>query len=269
MAILSCAVCDGEFQAHGRSKYCSPACRASGTAKAKADYMKRWHAEYAAKNGRTQGSDWRREFRGIDPRAEVLCFSCNEPLVNVRSNQSRYPLHKVCRQTAPEWMRKGRDKPESTKVTALRAAQAKAAAGTSGGGRVWTAGDCSWCAESFVGLSHYCSTRCRTAAKFARRSSGQSFNIPPRDRLKIYERDAWICQLCDHPVDSNLRHPHIWSATLDHIVPQSQMLIPDHSPSNLRLAHMWCNSARGDGSNMTETEFLERVAAHFDGALAA
>jgi 5-methylcytosine-specific restriction endonuclease McrA len=47
-------------------------------------------------------------------------------------------------------------------------------------------------------------------------------------------------------VDITLHYFHPLSATLDHIIPQSHMLIPDHSDRNLRLAHRSCNSARGD-----------------------
>jgi len=36
------------------------------------------------------------------------------------------------------------------------------------------------------------------------------------------------------------------SATLDHLVPQSLAITPDHSANNLRIAHRRCNSARGN-----------------------
>lgn len=65
-------------------------------------------------------------------------------------------------------------------------------------------------------------------------------------RLAIYERDGWTCQLCGDPVDRTLHPSDPWAATLDHIVCQAWTDEPDHSPSNLRLAHRWCNSLRGD-----------------------
>jgi 5-methylcytosine-specific restriction endonuclease McrA len=65
-------------------------------------------------------------------------------------------------------------------------------------------------------------------------------------RLAVYERDGWICQLCFEPVDPNLPHLDNWAATLDHIVCRAWTDEPDHSPENLRLAHRWCNSVRGD-----------------------
>jgi len=70
--------------------------------------------------------------------------------------------------------------------------------------------------------------------------------VPPKVRRAIYERDGWMCQLCDDPVDPDLGQSDLWGPTLDHIVCQSWGEEPDHSPGNLRLAHRWCNSVRGD-----------------------
>ena len=68
--------------------------------------------------------------------------------------------------------------------------------------------------------------------------------IPRADRLAIYERDGWACQLCFEPVDKDLHYNDRMAATLDHIEPQSSALIPDHSAENLRLSHRACNSRR-------------------------
>lgn len=65
-------------------------------------------------------------------------------------------------------------------------------------------------------------------------------------RQEVYDRDGWVCQICFEPVDPALDASDQWAATLDHIVPRSYTLIPDDSPENLRLAHRWCNSVRGD-----------------------
>jgi hypothetical protein len=74
-----------------------------------------------------------------------------------------------------------------------------------------------------------------------------AIQISDRDRLAIYERDKWTCQLCQEPVDPTLdRFKHAMAATLDHIAPRSLTLFPDDSPANLRLAHRACNSARGN-----------------------
>ena len=71
--------------------------------------------------------------------------------------------------------------------------------------------------------------------------------INPIQRNAIYVRDNWVCQICRKPVDRTLDHAtDPMGATLDHITPQSLSDEPDHSPSNLRLAHRVCNSARGN-----------------------
>lgn len=71
--------------------------------------------------------------------------------------------------------------------------------------------------------------------------------IPRVERLAIYERDEWTCQLCLGAVDLSLYFNDRMAATLDHIEPQSAALIADHRPENLRLAHRACNSRRSNG----------------------
>lgn len=108
-------------------------------------------------------------------------------------------------------------------------------------------GPCAWCGEVFTAItftqSRYCSKGCgRNAAKYRH----GRFVISQRARLTIYERDGWTCGICSEPVDPDAGPSDPWAATLDHIIPQSRARIPDHSPENLRTAHRWCNSVRGD-----------------------
>lgn len=118
----------------------------------------------------------------------------------------------------------------------------------------YLAGQCAWCRESFTfdrnvttHPARYCSLRCgRKAGKARREQQRGRFAISPAERLAIYERDAWTCQLCHEPVDPSLHWSDSMAASLDHIECQSWSLIPDHSPSNLRTAHRLCNSIRGD-----------------------
>lgn len=116
--------------------------------------------------------------------------------------------------------------------------------------QVLVSGPCAWCRETFtdrmaLGATPpaYCSKRCASAAGKSRRGR---FLVSPKARLAIYERDGWICQLCADPVDPTLGPSDPWAATLDHVECQAWSLVPDHSPANLRLAHRWCNSVRGD-----------------------
>ena len=73
--------------------------------------------------------------------------------------------------------------------------------------------------------------------------------IDPQLRQSLYERDNWTCQLCNEPIDQEAHWNADYAPSLDHVIPQSHMLIPDHSPSNLRTAHRVCNSLRGDASD--------------------
>jgi hypothetical protein len=58
-------------------------------------------------------------------------------------------------------------------------------------------------------------------------------------------RDRWTCHLCGEEVSDD---PMIWTdkskPSLDHIIPRSEG--GDDYPSNIRLAHLSCNKARGD-----------------------
>lgn len=110
-------------------------------------------------------------------------------------------------------------------------------------------GPCGWCNEEFVGqpMTRYCSKRCSSNMGWKRQYDLRGdFTIAPKARMAIYERDSWTCQICYSPVPKDATHGDYEYATLDHIIPQSHQLIPDHSPSNLRLAHMWCNAKRGN-----------------------
>jgi HNH endonuclease. len=70
--------------------------------------------------------------------------------------------------------------------------------------------------------------------------------IDPELRIALHERDDWTCQLCHEPVDREAATLDRLAPTLDHIVPRSHQIVPDHSPQNLRTAHRWCNSVRGN-----------------------
>lgn len=118
---------------------------------------------------------------------------------------------------------------------------------------VWVVGECAQCLEPFARhgqASRFCSTACRKKAR-------RTWKIATRDRMAIYERDGWTCQLCLESVDRDLMTTDPlsdWAPSLDHIEPQAWALIPDHSPTNLRLAHRWCNSVRGDLSYYTDDD---------------
>lgn len=126
---------------------------------------------------------------------------------------------------------------------------ARAAVGTSGGKRVFVSGACIVCASGFTGIgasARYCSDRCRA------RNRNRSFGLSLLEREAIYASDNWCCQICSEPVDATAHPLSDWYPSLDHIVPRSHGGSDD--VTNLRTAHRWCNSVRGDLSYYTDAD---------------
>lgn len=219
---------NGSFK-HGAKAYNKRGCRCEICRAGKAAEMRK----YAQRHRERHGFSLTQKYR---PATKLTrkCRRCGKGKV-MRDLCSRCQVARAARQRA-----------------AARKAE-RAAAGTSANPRwPWVQGVCAWCREPFVrkGMaSPYCSKKCN------RKDNSKGDFISRSERLAIYERDNWTCQLCFEPVDPNLHYLDDWAASLDHIVPRSHMLFPDHSPSNLRLAHRWCNSARGDESNECASVF--------------
>lgn len=76
------------------------------------------------------------------------------------------------------------------------------------------------------------------------RAAAAGVAFEPVNRLEIYERDGWTCQLCTLPVSWFLSWPHDWSPVLDHRIPLA--LGGGHVASNVQLAHAICNAWKRD-----------------------
>lgn len=117
-------------------------------------------------------------------------------------------------------------------------------------GTTWTQGACNHCGEQFTRrslIARYCTDTCSKRAKWNRLYKDRGdFSPTPRARHTIYARDNWTCQLCFTPIDTSVHYQHPMSGTLDHIIPQSYGLKPEHTPTNLRTTHRQCNSERGN-----------------------
>lgn len=61
---------------------------------------------------------------------------------------------------------------------------------------------------------------------------------------EIFKRDGWRCQICSKKVNPKLKHPHLYSASLDHIVPLAKG--GTHEKKNTQLAHLHCNISKGN-----------------------
>ncbi len=113
---------------------------------------------------------------------------------------------------------------------------------------------CGYCGKTFItkrSRQLYCS-ECRGRADALRKlemnkrrdARLKSRIVKPVDRLEIFKRDNWICQICGKKVDPKLRHPHALSASLDHILPIANG--GTHEPRNCQLAHFICNSKKSN-----------------------
>lgn len=68
-------------------------------------------------------------------------------------------------------------------------------------------------------------------------------------RLKLEAQVCWICGL---PIDPELRSPHPFSFSVDHVTPVS-MGGAMADPANVRAAHRVCNMKRGKGRRSPKT----------------
>lgn len=92
-----------------------------------------------------------------------------------------------------------------------------------------------WASENRDKRSSY-----ETVQKARRRGN----HVEKIQRIEIFERDGWVCQMCFQPVDPSLKFPHPMSATWDHIIPLSKG--GPHTRENLRLAHWRENFIKGN-----------------------
>lgn len=78
----------------------------------------------------------------------------------------------------------------------------------------------------------------------------------------LKERDGRNCHLCGlpmwfrAPIVSGIMYKHPCSPSVDHIVPRAHRG-PKSDPGNQKLAHKWCNHARG---TMAVEDFRSAVA---------
>lgn len=197
-----------------------------------------WNADCAERQRAARLRGWVRKDR---PNKGRTCDECGKAL---RSNAGRaVDGLTLCKEHRAA--KRARDRQRTARRRELERFVRRQAEGVSANPRwAWVQGQCEYCGEQFTrkgAASGYCSSKCR-------RKDKKTKWITTTRRLALYERDNWTCQLCMEPVDREADHLDPWAPTLDHIEPQSLALIPDHSDANLRTAHRWCNSVRGDGT---------------------
>ena len=97
--------------------------------------------------------------------------------------------------------------------------------------------DSEMCRSSLQSLLNHERNRKRYATLCEQKVEGEKIN-----KLKVYIEDNWMCQICGDPVDPELKFPHLFSASLDHIKPISKGGL--HTRDNVQLAHLICNSKK-------------------------
>ena len=55
----------------------------------------------------------------------------------------------------------------------------------------------------------------------------------------VFERDRWVCGICDERIDSAVSYPDPLSVSLDHIIPLSKG--GGHVLANVQASHLVCN----------------------------
>lgn len=124
---------------------------------------------------------------------------------------------------------------------------------------------CVECASPFVSSwpkAHYCSQACSRRAshrrtrhtpvgRLRRRSAKRRADcrkrgatlVYPYSRDAVFDRDGWLCWLCERAVDATAVVPDHDAPTIDHVVPLSRG--GADTVDNVRLAHFICNTRRG------------------------
>lgn len=211
-----------------------------------------WNADCKKRREDALARGWQR------PGRPVVGRMCDECGAEVKSNAGRAADGLVlCREHRQA--KRNRDERSRARRRRFQSLVEKAAQGVPANPRwPFIQGSCWNCGEQFTrrgAASPFCSKECSRRHK----PRGRDWKISQAERLAIYERDGWACQICGDPVSSEADPLSDWGASLDHIVPRSQG--GTHEASNLRLAHRWCNSVRGDLSYYSDTDLRLEVVA--------
>lgn len=89
------------------------------------------------------------------------------------------------------------------------------------------------------------------AAEYKRKARVRALPHDDVDRVAVFERDGWVCQLCLLPVDRSAVWPEPGFASLDHVTPLSKG--GAHVEANVQCAHLLCNISKGARSAPRKT----------------
>lgn len=241
--LKGCQICGAEFVGSGNRKRCTP-CGAAFPGRSRPCI----ECGQRCSGDRCQACSSAR-FRQLRSKP-TPCVVCGAELPTSRRTRCAgcvVPRPPKAERPAP---------PSRRRRQALRTIQrAEAGQWRDGGGRwlgpaiggVFTSGRCCWCGGEFTRWGPTpciaCSDRC---AKKIRKSRRRALVGPVGtvDRMAVFERDDWRCQLCLMPALPDWVVPHPDAPTIDHIVPLARG--GTHTMDNVQTAHFLCNSIKGD-----------------------
>lgn len=93
----------------------------------------------------------------------------------------------------------------------------------------------------------HCTARCGDKARTERRkiAKRQTGSVIGRVyRALVFQRDDYVCWLCDYPTKRDAVVPDPEAPTVDHVIPLAKG--GPHTMDNVRTAHFLCNSMKGD-----------------------
>ena len=82
--------------------------------------------------------------------------------------------------------------------------------------------------------------------EYKRRARKVAVTVEEFSREEVFDRDGWVCQICNKLTNQRVAWPHPKFPTLDHIIPLSKG--GEHSRRNTQTAHLRCNLSKGDRS---------------------
>ncbi len=112
---------------------------------------------------------------------------------------------------------------------------------------------CGVSVQARQGVKRYCIECAEGNAQYSRRLRRRGA-LGRVDRVAVYERDGWRCQLCRQRVLRGRSVPHPLAPTLDHIYPLA--LGGSHEMLNVQLAHFRCNSRKGSRVSAVQLRLL-------------
>lgn len=159
-----------------------------------------------------------------DPRQ---CIVCQKTYVPKQRNKSVF-CSKIC---------KYQNRSQSEKIQRLASKRDRICVGCRAHIPKNARADKKYCSED-------CASKIRGRTMNVQRRIRTSEPISTFLRIDIYERDKWICQICEKIVNPDLVFPDPLCASLDHVIPLSRG--GTHQSNNVQLAHLRCNVSRGN-----------------------